>query len=141
MNRKRLFLTTCFLFATASLFADRIIDPLKLPNSILQSVQQWFPGETVTLAESDWGAYSVRLSNGASIDFSLFRNWEEISSPSGLPATALPSGIFEAAAKAYPEALILKIEREHGGYEVQLSNRMNLYFTKGGRLIGREFDD
>lgn len=129
------------LSAGVSAFADRIVDPQRLPASIAEAIGEWFPGETVTLAESDWGRYEVSLSGGASVEFSLLRNWEEMTSVNGLPETALPDGVFAAARTAWPDALIVKIERQFRGYEAKLNNGMELYFTKDGRLIGQKYDD
>ena len=142
MSRKKSVMV-CFLILCAgtAAFADRIVDPLKLPASIVESVTEWFPGETITMAESDWGRYEVYLSGGAAVDFSLMRNWEEMSSVNGLPETALPDGVFEAVRNAWPEAAVMKIERQFRGYEVKLNNGMEMYFTKDGRLIGQKYDD
>ena len=95
----------------------------------------------VTLAESDWGVYEVYLESGAKIEFTLSRKWEEITSVSGIPATALPAGVADAVEQRYPGASVIQIERHWRGYEAKLNNGMEVYFSKDGRLIGHKYDD
>ena len=97
MNKKILLFCICLSAGvSAAAFADRIVDPLRLPKSIQNYVRQCFPNDAVTLAESDWGVYEVYLESGAKIEFTLSRKWEEITSVSGIPATALPAGVADA---------------------------------------------
>ena len=132
MNKKILLFCICLSAGvSAAAFADRIVDPLRLPKSIQNYVQQCFPNDAVTLAESDWGVYEVYLESGAKIEFTLSRKWEEITSVSGIPATALPAGVADAVEQRYPGA----------GYEAKLNNGMEVYFSKDGRLIGHKYDD
>ena len=106
-----------------------------------KNVQQCFPNDAVTLAESDWGVYEVYLESGVKIEFTLSRKWEEITSVSGIPATALPAGVADAVEQRYPGASVIQIERHWRGYEAKLNNGMEVYFSKDGRLIGHKYDD
>lgn len=142
MNKKILLFCICLSAGvSAAAFADRIVDPLRLPKSIQNYVQQCFPNDAVTLAESDWGVYEVYLESGAKIEFTLSRKWEEITSASGIPATALPAGVADAVEQRYPGASVIQIERHWRGYEAKLNNGMEVYFSKDGRLIGHKYDD
>ena len=126
MNKKILLFCICLSAGvSAAAFADRIVDPLRLPKSIQNYVQQCFPNDE----------------SGAKIEFTLSRKWEEITSVSGIPATALPAGVADAVEQRYPGASVIQIERHWRGYEAKLNNGMEVYFSKDGRLIGHKYDD
>ena len=43
--------------------------------------------------------------------------------------------------QTYPQAAIIKVEKEWGNYKIKLNNFMELYITASGQLVGQKFDD
>lgn len=53
----------------------------------------------------------------------------------------LPEAILTYLAANYPNATILEVEREDEGYEIELSNGMELKFDQNGQFLSMEWDD
>ncbi|MBR5856445.1 MAG: PepSY-like domain-containing protein, partial [Bacteroidales bacterium] len=55
---------------------------------------------------------------------------------SALPAAVVPAQILDYVKKNYPDTEIRKIDKEdRGGYEVELSNNMELKFNSSYKLV------
>lgn len=52
-----------------------------------------------------------------------------------VPTGIVPQAIKDYVSKHYPEAKILKIERDSKTYEVKLNNQLELEFNKAFQLI------
>ena len=84
--------------------------------------------------------YDVIFTNGEKIEFDSKGQWTDIEcKQSQVPAALVPAAIAAFVKKNYPQAAILKIERDRKTYEVELSNRLELKFDKSFRLI--DIDD
>lgn len=53
----------------------------------------------------------------------------------------LPQNIMATIQKMYPGAFITDVDWEPYGYEIELSNRMEMHFDTKGNLLGQKFDD
>ncbi|MCX2682752.1 PepSY-like domain-containing protein [Campylobacter sp. MIT 21-1685] len=54
---------------------------------------------------------------------------------------ALPPKIMQQINSMYPGVFIKDIDWKAYGYEVELSNYMELFFDRQGNLLGQKFDD
>lgn len=54
---------------------------------------------------------------------------------------ALPQNIMETIQKMYPGVFITDVDWEPYGYEIELSNRMEMHFDTKGNLLGQKYDD
>ena len=53
----------------------------------------------------------------------------------------LPQNIMATIQKMYPGVFIKDVDYEPYGYEIELSNRMELHFDTKGNLLGQKYDD
>ena len=76
------------------------------------------------------------LADGTKIEFSRKGNWEEVDCRySEVPAAVVPAPIANFVSENHPDARVLKIERDRRGYEVKLSNRVELSFNNSFELV------
>ena len=84
--------------------------------------------------------YEVRLKDGSEIDFDKKGEWKNVDTNlKPVPAAFVPKSIADYVKKNYPEAFVSKIDRESRGYDVELSNHMDLKFDANGNFL--RFDD
>ena len=125
--------------------SDKPVTAERLPEPVKTFVQQAFPGLTITYAEKDQeltGAkYDVVLNDGTRVEFNIDDEWDKIECPmtNPVPTALIPEPIVAHIQANFPDAMILKIDKEHYGYEVELANGLELKFNKQGVLT--EMDD
>ena len=164
MKKQVLFLAalTCMMVHSVSTLAnDRIIPVNQLPEAAQKFVKATFPGQTISYAtvDMDFGSktYEVRLDNCVEIEFDKNGTWDKvdcnyIAVPDkngtwdkvdcnyiAVPSDLVPVAIAEYVKTNFAGTKIVKIDKEHGGYEVELSNDIELHFNSQGKLM--YFDD
>lgn len=122
-------------------YADMVVSFDKLPNNIKSFVKTYFPGTVVMFAEQDYNEYKIRLNNGVEIEFDINGAWKEVKSFQNFPTELLPKMIVNSIIKTYPYINIIKVERIWNGYEIKLSNMMELFIDKNGNIVASQFDD
>ena len=84
--------------------------------------------------------YDVKLRDGSEIDFDKKGDWKSIDTNlKPVPATFVHKSIAGYVKKNYPDTFVSKIERDSRGYDVELSNHMDLKFDTNGNFV--RFDD
>lgn len=85
--------------------------------------------------------YEVVLQDGSEITFDSKGNWKDIetSLQREVPASFIPKPIAGYVKKVQPGTRIVGIERDRRGYDVQLSNGVEMRFTRSGEFAG--YDD
>lgn len=127
----------------ASAFAGTPISSSELPEAALKFLAKHFPGEQIRKAEVERGfrgmEYEVDLTSGAEVDFRDNGDWKEIKAAHGrtVPDALIPKGIAKYVAEQYPDLTIVELKRLRGGYEVELSNDIDLYLTEAGAPMNR----
>ncbi|MBQ2124427.1 MAG: PepSY-like domain-containing protein, partial [Spirochaetales bacterium] len=58
-----------------------------------------------------------------------------------VPTSILPEPVVASVTKAYPQATIMKVEKERGNFEIKLNNMMELVVNPTGKIIGQKMDD
>ena len=144
--KKLVFLLVCLftLQTVARADDDKPIHVTQMPQPAQQFIKQHFADSKVTLAkmESDffYKSYEVIFTNGDKVEFDNKGNWEEVNCKySSVPTAIIPAAIQKYVATNYPDAKILKIERDKKDYEVKLSNRTELKFDLKFNLIDIDF--
>ncbi len=140
-----------FVFAAMLMFAgvasadnDRIIPYEQLPAKAQKFVEQYFPSEKVSYVkeEADFMevSYEVVFAQGSKIEFTGGGEWKEVECRySTLNENLIPAQIKEYVTKNFPDTKFVKIERKYRGYEVKLTNRLELTFDNNYNLI--DIDD
>ena len=144
MNKNKLFLVAllCMLLQSVTCLADDKIIPVEqLPASAKTFVKKYFPQATIEYATKDTEfmgtTYEVRLSDGTEVDFDKKGNWDNVDCKTkAVPASLVPAAIAQYVKAHYPNTVIVKIDKERSGYEIELSNDLDLKFNSKGKLIG-----
>ena len=119
---------------------DRIITKDKLPAAAQAFINTHFPALKLSFAKEDRDfmerSYEVVFVDGSKLEFTGKGEWTEVDCRySEVPAAIIPAAIMEYVLQNFPAERVIKIERETGNYEVQLSNRNEITFDKKLRII------
>ena len=141
--KKTLFFVAAFLvLGVLAIYADndKIINKNQLPAQAQQFLNQHFSGVKLSYAKQERDflttSYEVMLADGTKLEFSSKGNWEEVDCRySEVPAAVVPAPIANFVSENHPDARVLKIERDRRGYEVKLSNRVELSFNNRFELV------
>lgn len=128
----------------ASADNDRIIAFDQLPAKAKEFVKQYFPSEKVSYVkeESDFMelSYEVVFAQGTKVEFSGQGEWKEVDCRySTLNEKLVPAQIRDYVSKNFPDTKFVKIEKGYRGYEVKLTNRLELTFDAEYHLV--DIDD
>ncbi len=112
-----------------------------IPQNAQNFIKQHFPNIQVSYIERDWDDIEVYLADGTQIEFFPNGDWKEVKCYMNMPASILPANVMATIQRTYPQAAIIKIEKQFTIFEVKLNNMMELYIDNNGTLIGQKFDD
>ena len=81
--------------------------------------------------------YEVILTDGSEISFDKHGNWEGVEMPANtsVPKGFLLKGITDYVGKKHSGQKIVSIDKEGNGYEVELSNGIDIKFDKNGAFV------
>ena len=83
--------------------------------------------------------YNVALENGVRLEFYNNGALKSIGCRDGIPTGLIPIQIVEFAKVRYPDAYFVEYEVDRQHFDVKLSNRIELKFSKNYNLM--EIDD
>lgn len=125
--------------------SDKPVPASELPADITAFIQQSFPGQMISFAKKDleitgW-QYDVVLADGTQIDFDTDHVWDKIqcAMTTTVPTALIPAPIQTHLRTNFPDAMVLKIDKERYGYEIELANGLEMKFNPQGALM--EVDD
>lgn len=128
------------LFAKAD---DRPVTFAQLPAAAQTFINEIYPDEKVSYAMVDDDLirpdYTVVLASGIKVRFNHDGSLEKIEARGGVPASVIPVQILDYVKMYTPDAVVVEYEVERSGYEVKLSNRMELKFNRKFKIA--RFDD
>lgn len=133
-----------FVVALTSCFAkDKMITPEQLPAAARTFITTNFPDNPVLFAQKDSEfmktRYEVRLKDGTEIDFDKKGEWDKVDCKlKAVPAALVPQPIATYVETNFPGVQIVKIDKERHGYDIELSNDLDLKFNHSGMLIGMD---
>ena len=144
--KKSVFFLAAFMsmmMQTVSTFAsDRIITKEQLPAAAQTFIQKTFPKQAISYAKIDFDGrktYEVRLSNGTEVEFDKNGTWDKVDcNYSAVPANLVPAAIADYVKTHFAGATIVKIDKERYGYDIEMSNDIDLKFNYQGVLIGMD---
>ena len=142
--KKKIMLFVAFLAGAAALTGcddERKIRESQLPDVARDFISRYFQDEKILYAEKDRDdrviTYNVRLSDGSEIEFDESGIWLSVD----CKFSPVPDGIVPAAILSHLETYvpggteIFKIEKEWGGYEVEISNGRDLVYDGDGNFV------
>ena len=112
----------------------------KLPKAAQNMIANNFKGKKVTRVKKDVEAnfvdFDVVLNDGTKLEFDNNGQWTEVDcKPSTVPAAVVPAAIAKYVKAQYPNARIVQIERDSRGYEIDLSNGLDISFDKQFNVV------
>lgn len=113
----------------------------QLPAEAQAFLKKNFANNNVVVATHDKDItdndYTVILNDGTKVEFDASGKWESIKNRgANIPASIIPAPIATFVNGQYVGAKIVQIDVKRFGYEVELSNDLELKFDKAGRCIG-----
>lgn len=141
MKKIKFFLAAlmCLLVSNAAMADDTPIPVEQLPAAAKTFVQTNFQGKRIIYAEKDWNSYECRLDDGTKIEFNRKGTWKKVDCHvTAVPAAIIPAPITQYVETSFPGNIITKIDKERYGYDIELSNDIDLKFNYQGALIGMD---
>ena len=141
---KKMFLSLLvMMLAVVPMMADndKIITREELPEQAQMFLTKHFENVDVLYAkaERDMGvvtSYDVVLEGNVKVEFNRSGEWTSVDCERGqVPDSLLPQGVLDYVTKKFAKAYVVEIERGRMGYEVKLSNDLDLDFDKNGKFL------
>ena len=124
---------------------DEITVPVSdLPQNAQTLIESHFSGAQAiylsknTVTDDDGTVYELKLDNGFEIDFDQDGNWTDIEgNRQQVPDALIPQEILSYVLSNYPSPLFIEgIDKESYGYQIEVSNDVDLKFDADGNFIG-----
>ena len=131
-----------FAFGLQGNAQDKIISENELPTPAKDFITKNFSGQKVvqTVKDVDYWIkteYEITLDNAFYLEFDGDGNWKEIDGKdSAIPTEFIPESIVQYISGNFPTQKINKIEKKSSGYELELSNGLDLDFNSKGKFLG-----
>ncbi len=116
-------------------------DASVLPKAAQTTLANNFKSKvTLVKIEKDFGRiseYEAILSDGSEVTFDHAGNWKnvEVSIKGSVPSFFIPIEIRNYVKSAQPKQKIIGIEKERNGYEIELTNGVEMKFNNKGQFI------
>lgn len=112
---------------------DEFVEVTELPAAAQTFLSQYFPGLTVKSVEKEKASgtfyYDVTLADGTEVEFDQAGAWTDVDCKNkAVPSVIIPQAISAYVEANYPGLLIVQIERESYGYDIELSNDLDIRF-------------
>ena len=132
-------LAAIFLAAALISCSDKLVPADQLPAAAHSFIQQYFPGIPISYVKKDAGlktGFEVVLTDGTEIDFDGKGEWDSVDCRrSAVPEALVPAAIGGYVQTNFPGQMIVKIDKELYGYEIELGSGLDLKFDSSGKLI------
>ena len=144
MKKIALFFVSVLAFAGVASADDKPITFEQLPAKAQQFIKTNFPQEKIAITTKDvdifGDSYDVLFASGTKLEFTDSGEWKEIECKySTVDEKFIPEQIRNYVTGTYPGAKYVKIEKGRNGYEVELTDGLELTFDRNFVLI--DIDD
>ena len=141
--KKLLGLIVCMLLTVSAMYArDRVSrDVNLLPTEARELIKSHFAEASISYLKVDKNlfrveGYDVRLTDGTELDFNSKGQWTEIEAEkNAVPASLIPDVIKKYMKQNYNEQRVKKIKHNRRGYELKLSNGLEVEFDNMGNFL------
>ena len=112
--------------------------------AITQFVEQYFPKATVQMVMPDDDDIDVILNDYTKIEFKLNYEWKKVdcehaTTYTSVPTELVPEQIMTYVNASFAGAIIKKLEKKYRGWEIELSNGLEVKFNNNFSVI--DIDD
>jgi len=120
--------------------SDVVISQNDLPQAAQTFLSNYFSNQQVAKVEkeSENGAdhYEVTFADGTELEFDQSGAWTSVDCKKrAVPAAIVPEAISKYVSENYANLIIVQIERESYGYEIELSNDLDIRFDHDFKVI------
>ncbi len=141
--KKLLGLIVCMLLTVSAMYArDRVSrDVNLLPTEARELIKNHFAEASISYLKVDKNlfrveGYDVRLTDGTELDFNSKGQWTEIEAEkNAVPASLIPDVIKKYMKQNYNGQRVKKIKHNRRGYELKLSNGLEVEFDNMGHFL------
>ena len=139
---KKLSIITTFV---AILFCSMTTAMAQNTNPVITKfVEQYFPKATIQMVMPDEDDIDVVLNDYTKIEFRLNNEWKKVDCEhsttfTSVPAELVPEQITTYVNANFPNTTIKKLEKKFLGWEIELSNRLEIKFNNSFKVT--EIDD
>jgi len=144
--KNRIFLVIALLMLTVSASAQKKIEVTELPKPAQDFLKKHFSHTSVEIAKKDAEhgekGYEVKLKDGTEVEFWKDGSYREVDGgDKPIPTDFIPENIKAYVAKKHPNEKITHIDYGHKDLDVDLTNNIDLEFTKDGKILKDKKDD
>lgn len=148
--KKILFILLAVLISASSAYAfidSYTIKRENLPDEAQEMLSEYFPKAKVSLIKVDRHLlkktdYDVRLTNGTTIEFTNKGKWTSVDcGRKAVPEALVPQTIRKYVAKNYSGVNIVSIRKRNAGYDIGLSDNIELRFNLLGQFKGVKMEN
>lgn len=135
---KKLIIACLAVFSMSSCMADgkkEVVALNNIPSAAQQIVSNHFADGSITAVIKETELfkteYEVMFEDGAEIVFDADGVWQKIDCQrKAVPEKLVPAKIQSKVKAAFPKAFVVEIEKDGTGYDVELSNGIDLKFNR-----------
>jgi uncharacterized membrane protein YkoI len=120
--------------------AQKKIEVTELPKPAQEFLKKHFSNTSVEVAKKDAEhgekGYEVKLKDGTEVEFWKDGSYREVDGgDKPIPTEFIPKDVKDYVKKNYPNEKITHIDYGHKDLDVDLTNKIDLEFTKEGKFI------
>ncbi|KUJ62971.1 hypothetical protein AR687_06145 [Flavobacteriaceae bacterium CRH] len=125
--------------------AQKKIQFTELPKTSQDFIKKYFSNTTVDVVKKDAEhgekGYEVKLKDGTEVEFWKDGSYREVDGgDKPIPTEFIPKAVKDYVAQHYPNEKITHIDYGHKDLDVDLTNKIDLEFTKEGKFIKGDKD-
>lgn len=133
-------LMAAMLFMTTACADDHVTtDASCLPGKAQQYLKHFEAPIALIEVDNDgvFGkTYDVKLNDGTEIDFDKNGEWKSVDTErKPVPVVFIPKTIADYIKANYSQSFVSKIDKDSRGYDVELSNHLELKFDSNGKFL------
>lgn len=146
MMKKLVLKVSALCFAVITLVScdkEEVVTVDQIPTTANAFLNEHFSGIQVLSAVKEKDAlsgtdYEVLLNNGIEVKFDKNGNWDEVEARddrAGIPTSFILPSVVAYVTAHYPTALINSIDKEKNGFNIELTNGLDLVFDLEGNFL------
>ena len=144
--KTKIFLAVALLVLTISASAQKKIEVAELPKPAQDFLKKHLSYTTVELAKHDadhaQNRHQAKLKDGTEVEFWKDGSYREVDGGDNpIPTEFIPDNIKAYVAKNHPNEKITHIDYGHKDLDVDLTNKIDLEFTKDGKILKDKKND
>ncbi len=138
--KNRILIVVLLLGFVISAKAQKKIETTELPKPAQEFLQKHFSYTSVDIAKKDAEhgekGYEVKLKDGTEVEFWKDGSYREVDGgDKPIPTEFIPATVKDYVSKNYPNEKITHIDYGHKDLDVDLTNDIDLEFTKEGKIL------